>query len=294
MPPRSDATMQKIPLTIIGGYLGAGKTTLVNHLLRHAGGLRLAVLVNEFGALPIDGDLIESETDTVISIAGGCVCCSFGDDLVMGLLDLANGPQAVDHVLLEASGVGLPGAIGATIGLLSDYVLDGVVVIADAETIQITASDRYMGDTVSAQLAQADILILNKTDLVCESELAASVHWLRSRAPQARIVTAVRGALPPEVVLESFLGRERSFAGVRLHGGDAFVATTVDVGEPVDPEAFAMQLVADGFIRAKGFVRGRDGALTTVQVVGRRFELWPAPDGVTPGIVGIRPRTPEI
>jgi len=294
MPPRSESTMKKIPLTIIGGYLGAGKTTLVNHLLRHAGGLRLAVLVNEFGALPIDGDLIESQTDTVISIAGGCVCCSFGDDLVMGLQDLANGSQVVDHVLLEASGVGLPGAIGATIGLLSGYVVDGIAVMADAETIQSSASDRYMGDTVSAQLAQADIIILNKTDLVSEADVAASVEWLRSCAPQARIVPAVRGALPPEVVLESFLGRDRSVTDMRLHGGDAFVATTVEVGEPVDPEAFATQLVADGFIRAKGFVRARDGGLTTVQVVGRRFELSPAPDGVQAGVVGIRPRIPEI
>ena len=78
-----------LPVTVIGGYLGAGKTTLVNHLLRNADGLRIAVLVNEFGTLPIDADLIEAQDDNVIAIAGGCVCCSYGNDLVMAMIELA-------------------------------------------------------------------------------------------------------------------------------------------------------------------------------------------------------------
>ena len=106
-----------LPVTVIGGYLGAGKTTLVNHLLRHAQGLRIAVLVNEFGALPIDADLIETQDENIISIAGGCVCCSYGNDLILAMLDLAKLTPAPQHVLLEASGVAIPGAIASSVGL---------------------------------------------------------------------------------------------------------------------------------------------------------------------------------
>lgn len=104
-----------LPVTIIGGYLGAGKTTLVNHLLRNANGARLAVLVNEFGELPIDEDLIEAQDDMMISIAGGCVCCSYGNDLTLAMLDMARMQPRPDHVILEASGVALPGAIAAAV-----------------------------------------------------------------------------------------------------------------------------------------------------------------------------------
>jgi len=96
-----------LPITTIAGYLGAGKTTLVNHMLRNANGLRLAVLVNEFGELPIDEDLIEAEGDDIISIAGGCVCCSYGNDLTLALLDMLEMQPRPDHVIIEASGVAM-------------------------------------------------------------------------------------------------------------------------------------------------------------------------------------------
>ena len=110
-----------LPVTLIGGYLGAGKTTLVNHLLRTADGLRLAVLVNEFGALPIDAELIEARGEKVISIAGGCVCCSYGSDLMAALMDLEEIAGDIDHVLIETSGVALPGQVARSVGLLAGY-----------------------------------------------------------------------------------------------------------------------------------------------------------------------------
>jgi len=148
-----------LPLTIVGGYLGSGKTTLLNHMLRHADGLRLAVLVNEFGDLPIDADLIEAEDGNMISIAGGCVCCSFGDDLSKALSDLAALDPAPDHVLLETSGVALPGAIAASLLFAPGYIHDGTVVLANAETIQTQAGDTYVGDTVQRQLLDADLIM---------------------------------------------------------------------------------------------------------------------------------------
>jgi len=127
-----------LPVTVIGGYLGAGKTTMVNHLLRHANGRRLAVLVNEFGDLPIDADLIESEDDGLISIAGGCVCCSFGNDLIAALQDLAQMEPRPDHVLIESSGVAIPGAIVSSVHLIEGFASDGTVVVVDAETVPAT------------------------------------------------------------------------------------------------------------------------------------------------------------
>jgi G3E family GTPase len=95
-----------IPVTVIGGYLGAGKTTVVNHLLRHAAGRRIAILVNEFGDLPIDQDLIEAEGEDMIAISGGCICCSFGSDLTAALIKLSELTPTPDHVVIEASGGG--------------------------------------------------------------------------------------------------------------------------------------------------------------------------------------------
>ncbi len=139
--------MSTLPVIVIGGYLGAGKTTLVNRLLRNAGGRRIAVLVNEFGELPIDADLIEGEKDGVIGIAGGCVCCSYGSDLVEGLQALRRGFEP-DILLIEASGVGLPSSIAQTVELVPGYAVRGVVVLLDAERILGQAADPYLADTV--------------------------------------------------------------------------------------------------------------------------------------------------
>ncbi|MFB0941699.1 MAG: GTP-binding protein [Paracoccaceae bacterium] len=108
-----------VPVTVIGGYLRAGKITLINHLLRTANGVRLAVLVNEFGALSIDEDLIEAEDGNIISIAGGCICCSFGDDLSAALMDICAFKPPPDHILIEASGVAIPAVIDNSLTVLA-------------------------------------------------------------------------------------------------------------------------------------------------------------------------------
>jgi len=278
-----------LPLTILGGYLGAGKTTLVNHLLRHADGVRLAVLVNEFGALPIDADLIEAQGEDIISIAGGCVCCSFGNDLTRALMDMAALDPPPDHVLLEASGVALPGAIAASVSLLQGYALDGIVVLADGETVEEQARDTYIGDTIARQLADADLVVLNKADLVPEGSLAATRAWLAVQAPGAEIVPARHGALPPETLLRSFLGSERPPRASSDHQADMFETTALPIAHPVDAHALARDLAdaAPGLIRAKGFAATRGDGPVAVQVVGRRWTVSPAPSGGGPGLVVI-------
>ncbi|MGA0236491.1 MAG: CobW family GTP-binding protein, partial [Alphaproteobacteria bacterium] len=147
---------KSLPVTVIGGYLGAGKTTLVNHLLRNANGRRLAILVNEFGNIAIDEDLIEAEEDGLISISGGCICCSFGNDLIGAIDELRRSDLAPDHIVVETSGVALPGAVVASLGLMDTIVPDGIVVLVDAETVLKQAADDYIGDTITRQLADAE------------------------------------------------------------------------------------------------------------------------------------------
>ena len=118
----------RLPVTVIGGYLGAGKTTLVNRLLRAADGLKLAVLVNDFGATPIDRDLIVSADGDTLEISGGCVCCSYGSDLMDTLMALPEQRPDIERVVLETSGVALPGMVASAVTLLPAYRIDGIVV----------------------------------------------------------------------------------------------------------------------------------------------------------------------
>ncbi len=282
----TDATV--LPVTVIGGYLGAGKTTLVNHLLRNAEGLRLAVLVNEFGQLPIDADLIESQDDNIISIAGGCVCCSYGNDLIMAMLDLVQLTPRPQHVLLEASGVALPGAIASSVGLLAQYRLDGVLVLADAETVHERARDVYMGDTVRRQLHDADLIILNKIDLVEPNLLATTRAWLGNEV-NGQIIETRQSALSPGVAL----GRIHTHSGraddEETHHGELFETASFRLEQPVDAEKLALDLTSAnlGIIRAKGFVRSPDGKMLELQIVGDRWTVVPAQNAPSDGIVFI-------
>ena len=135
-----------LPTVVIGGYLGAGKTTLVNHLLRTAAGRRIAVLVNDFGEIAIDAELILGAEGGVLSLAGGCVCCTIGEDLVGALETLLTREPRPDLLLIATSGVGMPGAVAQTAGLMADLLVEGVVVLMDAETVSSAAADRYVGD----------------------------------------------------------------------------------------------------------------------------------------------------
>ena len=279
-----------IGVTILGGYLGAGKTTLVNQMLRQADGKRLAVLVNEFGALPIDEDLIEAEGDTLISIAGGCICCSYGNDMIQAMVDLQKLDPEPDHVVLETSGVAIPGAIAATLSLLDGFALDGIVVLADAETIQRQASDAYMGDTVRQQLADAHLLVLTKTDLVGETELSATSDWLRSTAPHAAVILTSYGQVPNAVIMQGFDGRADGIRSAGPHQTVDFKSAILEIGVVSDAEAVARALAdpALSLVRAKGFVATPAG-LRTIQVVGRRWSVADAPADAAPGLVVIGP-----
>jgi G3E family GTPase len=277
--------MPALPVTVIGGYLGAGKTTMVNHLLRHADGVRLAVLVNEFGELAIDEDLIEAEDDTLISIAGGCVCCSFGSDLTGALLEMAKMDPRPDHLLIESSGVAIPGAIAGSVSLLDGFHVDGVVILADAETLRDSAQDKYMGDTVLRQISDANIIILNKTDLVAADALAETSAWLAAQNPNVRIIETQHGNVVPEAVLDSFLVKAAA-SGPHHHTANMEMMTLTP-DKRVDVDDLARHLADEklGLIRAKGFATSLSGQKMLIQVVGSRWATSEAAQDKADGIV---------
>jgi G3E family GTPase len=280
MPPSSD-----IPITILGGYLGSGKTTLVNHLLRNANGKRLAILVNEFGELPIDADLIEAQDDDIISLSGGCVCCSFGSDLTGALVNISKMTPPPDHVVLEASGVALPGAILGALSLMTGFTMDGVVVLADAETVQVRSRDKYMSDTILRQLNDADLLILNKVDLIDPDAIVTLQTWAKAAAPNASIIKAQHAKLPPEIILQDFAPDTPT--DQTPHHLSGFTSLWTEYPEPIDPQVLADKIITETphLVRAKGFVTALDGTARTIQITGKRSSITPAPESKTRGIV---------
>ena len=279
------SALDYLPVTVIGGYLGAGKTTLVNYLLRNANGLRLAVLVNEFGELAIDRDLIEAEEEGLISISGGCVCCSFGGDLIAALRNLSQMQPRPQHILIESSGVAKPSAIFYSVALLDGFSADGVVVLSDAETVQENANDKYMGDTVLAQITQADILLLNKCDLVDPQNIAETANWLARQNPNARLVKTKHSVAAPEVVLESFLGRQKITEP--HHHLDQMTSMNLIPTTSLDAMNLAKTLAEGefGLVRAKGFVTDISGDKMLIQIVGRRWAIKAADPKLKDGLV---------
>lgn len=190
-----------IPLTVIGGYLGAGKTTLLNRLVRGGHGRKLAILVNDFGSINIDADLITGHDGETISLANGCVCCSIGGDLSAALAALTRRAAPPDHIVIEASGVADPAKIALHGTAFAQLRLDGIVAVADAETIVRRSHDKYVGDVVMCQLAAADLIVLSKTDLTGPQQTREVQNWLEAKVPGARVVEAACGSLPAELLL---------------------------------------------------------------------------------------------
>jgi G3E family GTPase len=260
-----------IPFTVIGGFLGAGKTTLLNRLLQQANGRRFAVLVNDFGALDIDGNLVAAHGGDTVSLANGCLCCTIGDSLVTTLMTLLERPGRFDHIVVEASGVADPGRIADLAVLEPGLTRDGVVVVVDAVDAQARAADRRLGDTIRRQLATADLLVLNKRDLIDDAQAAALRAWLPGHAP---LIEARHADVP----LEALFGLpERGRPNSADDAAERFQSWSYDWVEPVDRETLLAMLrdAPAEVLRGKGIVRFADapGRRAVVHVVGRRIDV---------------------
>ena len=272
-----------LPVTVIGGYLGAGKTTLVNHLLRTAGGMRLAVLVNDFGEVSIDADLIESADDNLLKLTGGCVCCSIGNDMIATLAEIGNRFQDIDHVVLETSGVAMPGVVAATVALAPDVRRDAVIVVADALNGAQWLDDPYIGDTISRQLGAADLLVISKQELVSADTAQAFAERMTALAPAAPMLGA--NALPgAPALLGAAMPRAASNPPARTFTtgpiGSAkpiHLSVALQCADAVEPQAVADVLSQPNasVLRVKGLLRASDGSCWLLQRAGRRSTLTP-------------------
>jgi len=275
-----------IPVTIIGGYLGAGKTTLLNSLLLGDHGLRLAILVNDFGSINIDVALIARHDGETISLTNGCVCCSMADNLAITLLELMGREAPPDHIVIEASGVADPRRIACYGAAHPRLRLDSLSVVTDAETIRARLADKYVGELVMRQLLAADLIILSKMDLIDEPERGCVRKFLRETVPHARLLEARHGCLPPDLLLGAGATGSRADAGMDAQynqsapvGEDhaAFSRASFESDRPFDRERLSATLesLPETVLRAKGVLYlADDGAQAFVlQKVGRRWTL---------------------
>jgi len=268
-----------IPVTILGGFLGAGKTTAVNHLLRHAR-RRVGVLVNDFGAISVDARLIEAAEGDLVALSNGCVCCAVGPDLGASLARVA--ARRPDRIVVEASGVADPWRVAQLVRLEPGVVLDAVLVLVDASSFAEQLADRWLVDTLERQLARADLVLLSKCDLASPDAARAAVLRLRA---DAVVVEMQGGALPDALLGRAHSPASRFIAEPPEHGFLTAFWPAEAAFDGVKLRALLASLPAS-VLRAKGFCRiGPEGALHLLQLVGRRWTLAPWARGAAPGLV---------
>jgi G3E family GTPase len=269
----------RTPVTVVSGFLGAGKTTLIRRILQEADGPSIAVLVNDFGALEIDAQLIGAVTDSVLSLKNGCICCSVRADLVAQVRQLLT-DAPYDHVVVEASGLAEPGNIVRALGypeLRPLVYVSAVVTLVDCEAFaDLDGQARYLA---GEQLATADVVLLNKTDLARADQVAEiQSRWA---CPGLSFVSCRYADVPLDLIFVDRARGERAPAAGGAGGEGAAAAFESRVWRPpgpVDParlrSAFA-ELPA-GVIRGKGYVALTSTGSALVQSVGRRLNIEPS------------------
>jgi cobalamin biosynthesis protein CobW len=302
----------KTPVTIVTGFLGAGKTTLIRHLLANAGGRRLALIINEFGDVGVDGDLVKScadaacPEDSIIELANGCICCTVADDFAPALTALIAREPKPDHIVVETSGLALPKPLIKAFDwpeLRAKLTVDGVVAVVDAAAV---AEGRFADDPARVaeqrladpsldhdnpleevyedQLMSADLIVLNKADLVDKRQLEALKAQIAGAVPHAvKIAPAREGAIGADILLgisaaaeDDLNARPSHHDAEGEHDHDDFDTFVVAIPAVPDPDGLIDRLVAAArahdILRVKGFVEVAGKPMRMlVQGVGSRF-----------------------
>ena len=266
-----------IPLTLISGYLGTGKTTLINNLLRTSK-KKIALLVNDFGDVNIDETLIESKTDSLLSIAGGCVCCSYGNELIETLESMNSSELLPDHIVLEASGIALPSKIIQTVSLMNFLSFYGTVLLTDASRIQAQLNDVYISDTIRLQIHQHDLLVLNKTDLIGKEDLSNCMDALLKNFQIRKVLTTVNAHIEEKDMLLDFVPNEkykRAEIKSEKKMGHGFISSTIKPKGTIDTDALSTLLRNPTYNieRAKGFFKNKNGEACEIQYDGLTLKI---------------------
>lgn len=271
----------KTPVTILTGFLGAGKTTLVNHLLTAGSERRIGVLVNDFGEVNIDEQLIVGRSEGVISLANGCICCTMQGDLQNSVRQVLERPTQPDHLLVEASGLSNPGPLAEAFFQLQKQGalrLDGVVAVVDAARFPF---DDLAGQALARdQVLASDLVVVNKVDLVPPARVEAITQAVRRRLPKARILPALRAQVPPDVLLGLSAWPDERHPP-HVHGHDleslGYRSLLFRTERPFDFRRLVavIEALPAGIVREKGVihVKERPGDRLALNCVGRRVHV---------------------
>jgi cobalamin biosynthesis protein CobW len=303
---------QKIPVTIVTGFLGAGKTTLIRHVLENANGRRLALVINEFGDVGVDGEILRScgvescPEENIVELANGCLCCTVADDFVPAIEGLLNHPNRPEHIIVETSGLALPKPLVKAFDwpeIRTRLTVDGVIAVVDGAAVaagrfaddpEKLAAQRAADDSIDHdnpleevyedQLLCADLIVLNKADLLDTGELGRVSAEISRTVPRAvKVVETREGRIDTQILLgigaaaeDDLAARPSHHDAEEGHDHDDFDSFVVPIPAVADPAALVARLarVADEFdvLRMKGFleVEGKPMRLL-VQGVGGRF-----------------------
>ncbi len=288
---------EKLPVTVITGFLGSGKTTLIRHLIQNPGGKRLAVVVNEFGDVGVDGDILktcaipECPAENIMELANGCICCKVADDFIPTIEALIKLDPQPQHIIIETSGLALPKPLLKAFDwpeIRSKITVDGVVALADAEAV---ASGRFAPDVAAVdaqreaddsinhetplsevfddQMSCADLVLLTKCDLTAENEIEKAKNFIRSRSSRSLpVIDVVEGNIDPRVVLgleaaaeDDIDARPSHHDSPHDHDHEDFDSIVVDLPEYVKPEDLVERIerlaTRQNILRVKGFAAVR-------------------------------------
>ena len=289
---------EKIPATVITGFLGAGKTSLIRHLIENAEGKKLALIINEFGDLGVDRELLKGcdnekcTEDDIIELANGCICCTVADDFLPTIQKILSWDERPDHIIVETSGLALPKPLVRAFGwpeVRTQVTVDGVVTVIDGpayrdglfaanpaavqaqrEADEMLDHDSPLEELFDDQLNCADMIIFNKADLLNASEVSNATDELKDRVrPQVKMLQTSHGKIDGRVLLglgaaaeDDLAARPSVHDGADEHEHDDFVSFVLDIGKISTPESLLVKLEkaisSHGILRVKGFLTVQD------------------------------------